>query len=78
MIIRINKISSLENSNHTFHNYHLENVKKGIIIPIPNKDLNSTLLSGVFIRDIWIDKKKLIESDKPIIFPKKYRSLIYK
>ncbi|MBR2506654.1 MAG: hypothetical protein IKB70_07035 [Bacilli bacterium] len=78
--VKVKTITSLENvkkdGTSEFHNSALSDVKSGKIIPIPDKQINSQKLSGIYKKGIWIHKSKLFKSNRNFKFPKKYKSLI--
>ncbi len=73
----VKTITSLENNKTGgFHNTALADVKKGLIIPIPDKEINSKKLSGIVKKGIKIHKSKLYKQNHNFKYPKKYESLI--
>lgn len=78
--VKVKTITSLENvrkdGSSSFHESALEDIKKGIIIPIPIKDLNSAKLSGINLKSIWIHKSKLRKKNHNFKYPKRYISII--
>ena len=55
-----------QSGKRTFHESALGDVRKGIVIPIPIKKMNSFKLSGVHRKPIKIHKTKLFKSKKDI------------
>ena len=80
--VKVKTITSLENvrqsGKRTFHESALGDVRKGIVIPIPIKKMNSFKLSGVHRKPIKIHKTKLFMSKKRYKYPSDYDSLISK
>lgn len=73
-------ITSLENvkkdGSREFHNTALLDVKNGIIIPIPDKEIGSKKLSGINKRPIIVHISKLFKPNNKFVFPIKYASLL--
>ena len=77
--VKVKTITSLENVNNgMFHNSALNDVKKGKIIPIPVKLLNSSRLSGINRKPIWIHKSKLNKSKYGFKYPLTYNAVVSK
>ena len=80
--VKVKTITSLENikqnGTRTFHEGALEDVRNGIIIPIPLEQMNSLKLSGINRKPIWIHKSKLHKSNNQYKYPSDYNSLISK
>ena len=78
--VKVKTITSLENikntGERTFHQGSLEGVRNGTIIPIPPLAINSTKLSGINRKPIWIHKSKLKAPNRHFIYPRRYHSLI--
>ena len=75
--VKVKTITSLENDNTgTIQKSGLMNIKKGIIIPIPDKELNSNKLSGIHCKSILIHKSKLFKPNHNFKYPSKYKSII--
>lgn len=78
--VKVKTVTSLEsvkkNGERIFYAPALDEVRKGIIIPIPAKKLNSDRLSGINNKGFWIHKSKLFKPNRSFKFPKKYESLI--
>lgn len=72
--VMVKTVTSLENvkkdGSSSFHESALNDIKKGRIIPIPLKTLNSKKLSGVNTKGIWIHKSKLWKSIHDLNTPK--------
>ena len=77
--VKVKTITSLENANSkTFHNSALLDVKNGIIIPIPDKLINATRLSGVNMESITIHVSKLHNSKRNFKYPAIYNDILSK
>ena len=78
--VKVKTITSLENvkSNGTksFHENALDDVKNGIIIPIPIKEMNAPKLSGVNRKPFWIHKNKLYKPNRGFKYPTAYSTLL--
>lgn len=78
--VKVKTITSLENvrkdGTSKFHDSALSDVKSGKIIPIPDKQINSKKLSGIYKKGIWIHKSKLFKKNHNLKFPKKYKTII--
>lgn len=77
--VKVKTITSLENNKTgTFHESALKDVKKGKIIPIPDRIIKSTKLSGVNRKPIWIHKNKLFKANRGFKYPADYNGIISK
>ena len=78
----VKTITSLENIKKdgaiSFHLSALNNVKKGLIIPIPDKEIGANKLSGIHRKPIRIHKRLLFKSKNKYKYPKDYDNLIAK
>ena len=80
--VYVKTITSLENvkkdGSIAFHLSALKAVKVGLIIPIPDKQLNASKLSGVHMKSIKIHKSKLHMPNNQFKYPKRYNSILKK
>ena len=75
--VKVKTITSIENANTETYQYtSMNNVKAGLIIPIPLKELNSERLCGIHRKPICIHKSKLHKSKNNFKYPINYNSLI--
>lgn len=84
--VKVKTITSLESASKKGEKRKLKNTKKdlisllynGEIIVIPNKYLNTPKLSGIYIKGIWVETKKLIKSKYDTKISRKYLTIIGK
>lgn len=63
---------------YAFKNKKLPSVRKGEIIVIPNDDMKSDVLTGIYTNPIKIKFSKLYKTDSKMIIPRRYKHLIKK
>lgn len=84
--VKVKTITSLESPSKPGEKRKFKSTKRdlvkeiydGIIIVIPNQDLNTPKLSGVYTKGIWVDKEKLQKNKYDTKFPKRYKKIIGK
>ncbi|MCR5461858.1 MAG: hypothetical protein K6E87_02205 [bacterium] len=79
----VRTITSLDKFNkktnkYEFVNDKIDEVRSGEIIVVPNKDVNSDILTGIYRRPIKVKFRNLEATDKKLIYPKKYHNIIKK
>ena len=76
----VKTVTSLENikkdGTRSFHLSALNNVKSGLIVPIPDKELGTDKLSGIHRKPIKIHQSLLFKPKNKYKYPIKYDNLI--
>lgn len=75
--VKVKTITSIENDNTGTYQYgSMENIKRGRVVAIPLKEMNSNKLSGIHRKPIWIHKSKLFKSKNDFKYPLSFDSVI--
>lgn len=78
---KVKTITSLErkyDGKNVFIEKKLPNVRNGKILVIPIKDIHTKHLSGIYHDEKEIKVDKLYKSNSGVVFPRRYKYLVYK